>query len=128
MWLCFVDPHWRTLLHDWDDSSRRLVAKFRSDMAGHVGEPGWAELVTMLEARSPEFRTLWRQHEVAPMEVCVKRYRHAEVGDLTVEVSHLWLADQRGVRLTVYTPVDAASTRAVAGQRSRSSGITVWRR
>jgi len=56
LWMCFTDPHWRTLMADWADGTRRLVAKLRAAMAEHVGDPGWAELLAMLEAHSPEFR------------------------------------------------------------------------
>jgi transcriptional regulator with XRE-family HTH domain len=106
MWMCFTDPYWRTLLSDWAEGARRMVAKLRVAMAEHVGDPGWTALLDLLEENSPEFRELWRRNEVAPMDSCLKQVRHPEAGTLHLEVSHLWLSDQRTVRMTVYTPLD----------------------
>ena len=39
MWMCFTDPHWRTLVASWEENARRMVAKLRTAMAEHVGDP-----------------------------------------------------------------------------------------
>jgi transcriptional regulator with XRE-family HTH domain len=109
MWMCFTDPHWRVLLANWEETSRRMVAKLRTAMAEHVGDPGWAALLEKLDRHSAEFRELWERQEVAPMENCIKKFCHAQAGILNLEVSHFWLSDQRAVRMTVYTPLDAAT-------------------
>jgi transcriptional regulator with XRE-family HTH domain len=109
LWMCFTDPHWRTLVADWEEHARRMVAKLRTGMAEHVGEPGWATLLERLERNSPEFREMWERQEVAPIENCIKQFRHAQAGTLDVEVGHFWLSDQRAVRMTVYTPLDDAT-------------------
>ncbi len=109
MWLCFTDPHWRTLVVNWEENARRMAAKLRTAMAEHVGDPGWATLLERLERNSPEFRQMWERQEVAPIENCIKQYQHAQAGTLDVEVSHFWLSDQRAVRMTVYTPLNDAT-------------------
>jgi transcriptional regulator with XRE-family HTH domain len=109
MLMCFTDPHWRTLVVDWEVNARRMVAKLRTAMAEYVGDPGWATLLERLERDSPEFREMWERQEVAPMDNCIKQYRHAQAGTLDVEVSHFWLSDQRTVRMTVYTPTNDAT-------------------
>jgi transcriptional regulator with XRE-family HTH domain len=109
MLMCFTDPHWRTLVVNWEENARRMVAKLRTAMAEQVGDPGWATLLERLERNSPEFRQMWERQEVAPIENCIKQYRHAQAGTLDVEVSHFWLSDQRAVRMTVYTPLDDAT-------------------
>jgi transcriptional regulator with XRE-family HTH domain len=106
MWLCFADPYWRTLVVNWEENARRMVAKLRTSMAEHVGDPGWATLLERLERNSPEFREMWDRQEVAPIENCIKQYQHESAGTLDVEVSHFWLSDQRAVRMTVYTPLN----------------------
>jgi transcriptional regulator with XRE-family HTH domain len=109
MWMCFTDPHWRTLVANWEENSRRMVAKLRTAMAEHVGDPGWTTLLERLNRHSPDFKEMWELQEVAPIDNCIKQYRHAQAGTLNVEVSHFWLSDQRAVRMTVYTPLDDAT-------------------
>ena len=109
MWMCFCDPHWRTLVAHWEENARRMVAKLRTAMAEHVGDPGWATLLERLELNSPDFRQMWDRQEVAPIENCIKQFRHAQAGTFDVEVSHFWLSDQRAVRMSVYTPLNDAT-------------------
>jgi hypothetical protein len=45
------------------------------------------------------------------MDTCYKRYQHPQAGPLNVEANHLWLSDQRNVRLTVQTPRDEQTRR-----------------
>jgi len=111
VWMCFMDPAWRTLLSDWSQFARRIVAKMRTAMADYVGDPGWTALLELMQHSSAEFCELWARHEVAPMDTCYKRYQHPQAGSLNVEASHLWLSDQRNARLTVQTPRDEQSRR-----------------
>jgi transcriptional regulator with XRE-family HTH domain len=111
VWMCFMDPFWHTLLPHRAKFARRIVAKMRTAMAEYVGDPGWAALLDLMQTHSPEFRELWARHEVAPMETCYKRYEHPLAGTLNVEVSHLWLSDQRNARLMVQTPGDEQTRR-----------------
>ncbi len=111
VWMCFMDPFWHTLLPHRAEFARRIVAKMRTAMAEYVGDPGWAALLDLMQTHSPEFRELWAQHEVAPMETCYKRYEHPRAGTLNVEVNHLWLSDQRNARLMVHTPRDEQTRR-----------------
>jgi transcriptional regulator with XRE-family HTH domain len=109
MRLLFTEPAWRKMLLDWDSDSRRLIAQFRAATVSHLGEPAWTELVEDLSARSPEFRDLWEQHDVAGSANRVKRYLHPTVGLLSLESSTLWLSERPGARLTIYTPCDDAT-------------------
>lgn len=111
VWMCFMDPAWRSLLTDWPRFARRIVAKMRTAMAEYVGDPGWTALAELMREGSAEFRDLWARHEVAPMDTCYKRYQHPQAGPLNVEANHLWLSDQRNVRLTVQTPRDEQTRR-----------------
>ncbi|WP_412539126.1 helix-turn-helix transcriptional regulator [Longispora sp. K20-0274] len=106
LWMVFTDPEWRTLLRDWSSRARLIVAKARADSAAQIGDPTWARLLGDLRAYSPEFRELWEHNEVAPMDSIIKEYRHPQAGALRCEASHLWLSEQRGVRMTVHLPLD----------------------
>jgi transcriptional regulator with XRE-family HTH domain len=109
LWLLFTEPSWRELVVDWHSSSRHVLARFRANMAAHVGEPAWTGLVAELSEVSEEFRELWSHHEVTSPDDKRKRYLHPAVGLLELEATSLWIGDQPGMRLHVAVPVDEAS-------------------
>ncbi len=113
IWLAFTDPAWRRLLMDYEDSVRRMVARFRSKMSRHVGEPAWAAQLERLTNASPEFRRLWERHEVSGVTTKTKRYLHPRVGLLSLDHTILHLADVPDVDLRVYTPADEESREAM---------------
>jgi transcriptional regulator with XRE-family HTH domain len=104
--LAFTNPAWRKRIVEWDAAAPRLVAQFRASMASHVAEPSWKCLVKRLREESPEFVTIWDQHEVKAPENLTKRYANGEVGELQLDYTHLWFGPRSEMRLTTYTPVD----------------------
>jgi transcriptional regulator with XRE-family HTH domain len=113
MWLLFTQPTWRELLVDQQDVAY-VVARFRANMAEHIGEPAWVELVDELCAVSPAFVELWERHDVAAGNSRVKRYLHPKVGSIRLVTTGLHLSDRPGVRLIVGTPADDESGVALA--------------
>jgi transcriptional regulator with XRE-family HTH domain len=111
--LMFTHPRWRVSMPDWDLAAPRLVAQFRSAMAGHVAEPAWKGLLEQLLDRSPEFAQLWLRHEVLGPETGCKRFRHERFGLLRMDFTHLWLDQRVGTRMTVYTPADELTRAAL---------------
>ncbi len=109
LWLAFTDPCWRERCLDWEDTVRRMVAQFRASMAEHVADPAWKATLRRLREGSAEFRELWAEHEVSGPELRAKRFMNPDVGLLTLEFTHLWVAPRSGGRLMVYTPADADS-------------------
>lgn len=108
LWLLFTQPAWKELIHRYEtETGINCVARFRRYFAAHVGDPAWQHLVDELSERSPEFRRLWARHDVSASTPKVKRFNHPVAGELWLAASTLWLADQPGDRLVVYTPVDA---------------------
>ncbi|NUT33189.1 MAG: helix-turn-helix domain-containing protein [Hamadaea sp.] len=112
--LYFVDARWRQVMGDWCDAAPRLVGKMRAAMAADVADPGWQRLLKLLQEHSPEFVELWQRQDVASMDSMTKTLHHQVVGTLRAEVVHTWLGDQRGVRLSVYAPLDEATRLAYA--------------
>jgi hypothetical protein len=81
-------------------------------MAEHVADPLWRNLVSRLQAASPEFAELWGRHAVAQVEDSGTRtFRNASVGVLHFQVSNTWLAPRSGIRLQVFVPSDAETER-----------------
>lgn len=106
MWLLFTHPAWRSAVVDRDEVVRRCTAQFRLAMAEHVAEPVWKLLVKRLQQASPEFRELWRRHEVVQPSNTTKRFLNARVGLLHLQHTGMWLAQRGGSRMSVYTPMD----------------------
>jgi len=115
LWLAFTNPDWRAAMIDAEQSRCRLVGTFRSNMAKHLGEPGWQDLLTRLCAASPEFAERWERHEVAPMGQRLKVIDSPKVGLLRLESTSLWVNQGGSVRLLVYTPLDDQSAAKLPG-------------
>jgi len=115
LWLAFTNPDWRAAMIDAEQSRCRLVGTFRSNMAKHLGEPGWQDLLTRLCAASPEFAERWERHEVAPMGQRLKVIDSPKVGLLRLESTSLWVNQGGSVRLLVYTPLDDESAAKLPG-------------
>ncbi len=119
LWLAFTNPAWQRLFLDYDDTVRRMVARFRSNMSHHVGEPAWSALVDRLHRASPLFAEVWQRHEISGVTTRRKRYLHPLVGLLSLDHTILRLADTPDAELRVYTPADdesrAAMERLLAG-------------
>jgi transcriptional regulator with XRE-family HTH domain len=107
LWLAFTNPDWRRYMVDWEDSCPRLVATFRGNMASHVSEPSWKNLVKRLRGRSPEFEAMWSQHEISSPENRTKRFLHPVVGMLRLDFTHLWLGPRSELVVKSYSPADA---------------------
>ena len=115
LWLAFTNPDWRAAMIDAEQSRCRLVGTFRSNMAKHLGEPGWQDLLTRLCAASPEFAERWERHEVAPMGQRLKVIDSPKVGLLRLESTSLWVNQGGSVRLLVYAPLDDESAAKLPG-------------
>ncbi len=114
MWLHFVSPEWRAGALNGDEARRAMAAKFRAAMAEHIAEPAWKCLLKRLLDASAEFRQLWAEHEVAPID----QQRPAilnqpRVGLLRLEHTSLWTGPNPGTRLITYTPADEATEEAL---------------
>jgi PAS domain-containing protein len=116
-WLWFMDPARRTLCSsDWAASGRLLVAKFRGDSARNIGDPAFEELISALESASPEFRKLWKRHEVAASGDGQRQLTHPEVGPLSFDHAVFRHGETSDLRLILYTPSCEHDTRAKLAQ------------
>jgi transcriptional regulator with XRE-family HTH domain len=117
VWLWFMDPGRRTLCSgDWATTARLVVAKFRGDSARNIGDPAFEELVSALESSSPEFRKLWKRHEVAGSGEGHKELIHPIVGPLSFDHAVFQHGDTGELRLVLYTPTCEHDTRAKLAQ------------
>jgi hypothetical protein len=107
LWLAFTNREFRRAIVDWDEAVGRMVAEYRTAMAGHLGNPAWQLLVSRLLDASPEFAARWQRHDVRRVESSRKRARHPELGLLNLDYTNLWLDPPAGTRIVAFTPADA---------------------
>ncbi len=72
----------RSLIVDWDERARRVIAEFRADTARAPDDPALQALVAELRAESPDFARLWDDHAVAARDGGARRFRHPQDGIL----------------------------------------------
>jgi transcriptional regulator with XRE-family HTH domain len=104
VWLMFMDPARRRLMNDWEEAARLQLAKFRADSAKNIGDPAFEELIEALDASSPEFRKLWKRHEVAGTGEGRKELVHPTAGQMVFDHA-VFRAEAVDHRLILYTPV-----------------------
>lgn len=85
--------------------ARHLVSDLRAVAGRRAGDPAVEGLVARLAAASPEFRTLWAEHEVAVRRADRKILLHPRVGALLMDCETLVTPDL-GQQLLVLTPAD----------------------
>jgi transcriptional regulator with XRE-family HTH domain len=106
VWLWFMDPSRRNLCAgDWATSARLVVAKFRADTAHNIGDPAFEELISALNTSSPEFRKLWKRHEVAGSGEGRKELLHPVVGRLAFAHAVFAHGERSEQRLVLYSPL-----------------------
>ncbi|MFB6440922.1 helix-turn-helix transcriptional regulator [Streptomyces sp. NPDC056411] len=106
LWLVFMDPSLRTLLADWEEQARNLVAQFRADAQQRFGDPRQEQLTSGLREASAEFRTWWEAHDIAEFGSSRRRFDHPHVGRLTFDYVKLAAMDAPGIKLFACMPAD----------------------
>ena len=91
-----------------------MVGQLRAAYGKHVGDPAWTHFIRRLEAESPAFAEFWAAHDVAQPTSMVKNLRHPAVGHITVASTSFAVQAVPGARMSVYTPVDVPSKKAIA--------------
>ncbi len=74
LWWMFTDPAARTILIDWETEAAAQLARYRASSARHPDDPSFRELTDRLHAASPEVRTWWPRHEIAPLSSAPNAY------------------------------------------------------
>ncbi len=114
----FLEPAARSLVVDWEERARRLIADFRADCARKLEEPPFPGLLDSLHSGSPEFRMFWQTREVSWREGGRKLFRHPALGVLEYRQSTFHPASRRDLKLTVLVPEKQSSLRAFSAERT----------
>ncbi len=97
--LMFLYRPYRTLLLDWEQMTRGMLATFRAARAKARDKTPFDRLVEELSAASPEFREWWPDVDVKGFEEGRKRLRHPTMG--RVDLTYVALAPQGRLDLTL---------------------------
>lgn len=110
-----LNPAAREVQENWEDVARHMVSVFRADVT-RVGATGAVQdFVEELLAQSPEFATFWHDRQVGDSGEGIKKLRHPVHGWIQLEYSSFAVAGRPDLAMMVYTPLDPAILRAVAG-------------
>ncbi|GAA1516292.1 helix-turn-helix domain-containing protein [Kribbella lupini] len=101
--LIFADPAVRAMHVDWQHDARDAVAALRMEAVATPDDPALAQLVGELSVTDADFRVWWAEQRVNSAAYGTKHYRHAVVGDLTLDCDVWASPDGSGQRLMVLT-------------------------
>jgi transcriptional regulator with XRE-family HTH domain len=99
----FLDESARDLFPDWAEVAEDIAATLRLAAGRDCEDAGFCELIGELSVKSPEFRTTWAKHTVRRRSHGSKRFRHPQVGELTLEYEAFDLPAEPDQTLFLYT-------------------------
>jgi transcriptional regulator with XRE-family HTH domain len=102
LWRFFMDASRRASC-PWETIGPNLVAQFRSVAARYPDDIRFLSLIAELQENSQHFRRWWAQHDVCDVSEGLKRFYHAEVGEITLDHAALLVPDSPDMRVIVYT-------------------------
>ena len=100
----FLDLDLRASLPEWERSARAMVAAFRTEVVRAGATARVEALVDELCEKSPEFRRLWRDHDVGAFGEGSKSLCHPTGGLLAVEYSSFAVEGQPDLGMVVFSP------------------------
>jgi transcriptional regulator with XRE-family HTH domain len=111
VWLYFTSSALRSSIGDWPTRARDVLARFRINYGGHLGDSYFLELVERLKLISPEFAQWWPRHDILPVtERGSLPYNHPLAGRMLVDGITLSVADNPEMRVVFLLPLAEANS------------------
>jgi transcriptional regulator with XRE-family HTH domain len=105
----FLDPAARAAQYDWESVARYILGAFRVDVARAGASDETKALVDELCQLSPEFKAMWREHDIHNSHGDgIKRIGHPVLGSLTFEYSAFAVDGRPDLSMVVYNPVSGS--------------------
>lgn len=98
----FLDPGARDFYRDWELVAANTVAGFRLLEGRAPHDPRIRDVLGTLTEQSPDFVRMWARHDARRRRLERKRFRHPEVGDLTLRIQAFDVKSAPGQELIVY--------------------------
>ena len=110
----FLQPRFRVLFPQWLESAASIAEMFRLDYGSHGDDPAMRALVDELREASPEFESVWQRHNVRRDLPSCHTIEHCALGALTFEPSIYAVIESPGLRMLVFSPIDAATRERIS--------------
>jgi hypothetical protein len=110
MWQTFLSPESRKRIHNWQSICRASVSALRFSYGENQDDPRFDALIQRLSEGSPEFRTLWRQHDVNPRRSWSITLEHPTAGPLEFIGLAMQPVPVPGLRLALLTGAPGTGT------------------
>lgn len=104
----FLSPTARTVIPQWQERARRVLAEFRADSSRHLQDEGLQALVEELRRRSPYFARCWREHDVVDRTGGERTFDHPRRGRLSYEQVAFAVANRPDFKLVMLVDPAAA--------------------
>ncbi len=104
----FLQPEARSLICDWPERARRVVAEFRAACGTHLRDPALDGLVADLTRESQAFAAFWDQHAVLDREGGERTFNHPVDGFVRYQQTTFAIVGHPELKLTMLV----GSTRA----------------
>lgn len=109
----FTNPRVRSVQTDWEKVARSIVAAFRADIARAGATKDVRLLIEELCLASPEFNSMWREHNILSHGDGIKQLHHPVAGLLTLEFSSFAVDGRPDLTLVIYHPATPEDTERV---------------
>jgi transcriptional regulator with XRE-family HTH domain len=101
----FTEPAARSLISDYENRARRVVAEFRADVSAYLDDPAVRTLVADLRRQSQDFERFWHEHGVLGREGGERTFNHPQAGLVRYHQVTFTLAGHPDFKLTMLMPV-----------------------
>ena len=115
----FLSPVARTVIPDWEDRARRVLAEFRAAAGRHLDDPVLAALIDDLKRRSALFARAWSEHAVVDRTGGARRFAHPRAGRLTYEQIAFTMASRLDFTLVMLVLQELPAAARSRKQRAR---------
>ncbi len=118
VWWMFTDPAARKVYVHWEKEAPDMLGRFRAAAGRRPDDPDFTDLSERLHQASPEVRSWWPRHDVAPVGGGTKHLHHPALGDVAFQHTVLQVADHPEQMLVYFTTdeVPAAKLAALAAE------------
>ena len=100
----FFHPLAKTLVEDWPDRARRVVAEFRAETSHHQSSETMRAFVRQMTHHSEDFNHWWQQHDVMARAGGERSFHHADRGLVCYRQLTLNPAENSALKLVMLMP------------------------
>lgn len=101
----FFHPLAKTLVSDWEERARRVVAEFRAETSHHQNTEEMRAFVRNMTHNSADFNHWWKQHDVMAREGGERAFEHPQQGALRYRQLTFHPAEHGGLKLVMLIPL-----------------------